>query len=157
MSKKTYLTQLTSGFGGKMSKRIYQNCPEKNKIECLVSNKPIEAIENDFIIVYTFDIQTNTIEEEDINPKMLVMSILSCIRVFEDYTFRIFIYTTNTNTLYNYLIKYEKIMKYITIEYYDPTVYGLPSQLSLGTNCSNCGQLSFTNNKILVSVMKRST
>ena len=164
MGKKTYLSQLTSGIGGKMSKRIYEKCPNINKMDCLV-NKPFENVVenviknvienvaiNDFIIVYTFDIQTNTIEEEDINRKMLIMSILSCIREFKDLTFKIFIYTTNINTLYDYLMKYETIMKYITIEKYDPTVYGLPQQLSLGNDCNNCEQLQqlpFDDNNVL--------
>jgi hypothetical protein len=146
MGKKTYLSQLTSGIGGKMSKRIYQKCPNINKMDCLV-NKPLENVvedvtKNDFIIVYTFDIQTNINVEEDNNPKMLIMSILSCIREFKDLTFKIFIYTTNINTLYDYLIKYETIMKYITIEKYDPTVYGLPQQLLFGDNYGPIGQVT---------------
>jgi hypothetical protein len=82
----------------------------------------------DFIILYTFDMPSNPNWHE--HPKMLMMSILSSIREFKKYNFKIIIYTTNTDSLYNYLKQYN-ILDYILIKKYSPSNYGVPEILPL--------------------------
>jgi hypothetical protein len=93
------------------------------------SIKKNDSLTGSFIILYTFDIPSDPKWVE--HYQMLVISILSCIREFKHLPFKIFIYTTNTKSLYNHLIQFKTIMSYITIVNYDPTDYGLPKKLLL--------------------------
>lgn len=159
MGKKTYVSSLVNGFGGKMSKRIYNNCPNINKLGCLISNNTDNNITdntnntdnnittnniidnnntdntdnttNDFIVLYTFDMPSN----EDLieHSKMLVMSILSCIREFNTLLFKIIIYTTTVEPLKIYLTNNLRVrdMNYIKIVNYLPSKYGAPKLLGL--------------------------
>jgi hypothetical protein len=137
---------------GRMSKRLVTYCSRENKWECLFDPKSYYLIDNkvkdndnnidldisissdlklDFVILYTFDVPSDQTWGE--HEKMLMMSIMSCVREFprNKFNWKIVIYTTNPQKLLIFLKQYPQFVSYITIEQYSPTDYNLPKEMNI--------------------------